>query len=93
VTSELDLPPTLDAALGRLVDQREAARSLRLSVRTLERLRVMGTGPIFCKLGRSIRYRERDLVEWVEQRLKSSTSECADMPLNSHVGRKMIEAA
>jgi len=40
----------------------EAASYLRLSARTLERLRVAGTGPKFIRLAnRSIRYRQQDL--------------------------------
>jgi predicted DNA-binding transcriptional regulator AlpA len=48
-----------------LLRQREAATVLRLSERTLERLRVQGVGPKFVRCGRrSIRYREADLNEW-----------------------------
>jgi len=40
----------------------EAADYLRLSQRTLERLRVSGLGPKFVKCGcRSVRYRQSDL--------------------------------
>jgi Helix-turn-helix domain len=42
----------------RLLTQREAATLLRLSERTLERLRVTGAGPVYVKAGRSVRYRE-----------------------------------
>jgi hypothetical protein len=41
-----------------LLTQREAALALRLSERTIERIRVQGTGPRFVRLNhRSIRYR------------------------------------
>ena len=63
-------PPSI-----RLMDQREAAKLLRLSERTLERLRVQGGGPLFVKCGRSVRYREVDLERWIAQRVVSSTSE------------------
>jgi excisionase family DNA binding protein len=53
----------------------EAADYLRLSRRTLERLRVSGLGPKFVKCGRSIRYREVDLREWIASRVVASTSE------------------
>ena len=59
----------------RLFTQGEAARLLRLSQRTLERLRVQGGGPCFVKCGRSVRYRETDLEEWIAARVVSSTSE------------------
>ena len=59
-----------------LLTQREAALALRLSERTLERLRVSGLGPVFVKCGgRSIRYRQTDIDQWIAQRVVRSTSE------------------
>ena len=58
-----------------LLTQREAARALRLSERTLERLRVAGYGPRFVRAGRLVRYREGDLEAWVASRLVTSTSQ------------------
>jgi excisionase family DNA binding protein len=58
-----------------LLTQREAALSLRLSERTLERLRVSGGGPRFLKAGKVVRYREADLQAWIEARVRGSTSE------------------
>jgi excisionase family DNA binding protein len=60
---------------ARLLTQAEAARLLRLSERTLERLRVAGGGPKFVKAGRSVRYRQCDLDAWIEARVVNSTSE------------------
>ncbi len=61
-----------------LLKQREAALALRLSGRTLERLRVSGLGPKFVRVsGRSIRYRQSDLDEWVTARVVASTSQPA----------------
>ena len=61
------------------LDTREAAKFLRLSPRTLERMRVEGAGPKFLKAGRGIRakvlYREEDLRSWVEAITYGSTSE------------------
>ena len=54
----------------------EAADYLRLSKRTLERLRCSGLGPKFVKCGcRSIRYRQSDLDDWISGRVVRSTSE------------------
>ena len=61
--------------MEELLDQKGAARLLRLSVRTLERHRIAGTGPKFCRLGRLIRYRESDLRSWIECSLCISTSD------------------
>jgi excisionase family DNA binding protein len=59
----------------QLLDQKEAARLLRLSERTLERLRLTGGGPVYVKAGRSVRYREGDLEAWITARVVSSTSQ------------------
>jgi predicted DNA-binding transcriptional regulator AlpA len=58
-----------------LLTQREAAMSLRLSVRTLKRMRVAGNGPRFVKCNRSIRYQQCDLDQWIASRVVRSTSE------------------
>lgn len=69
---------------GRLLDGHdtlliaaEAAELLRLSQRTLERHRTAGTGPRFVRLGRAIRYRRGDLIDFVERCAHQSTSEAA----------------
>lgn len=54
-----------------------AASYLSLSAVTLERLRVTGGGPRFCKLGKAVRYRKVDLDAWLESRVVRSTSEGA----------------
>jgi excisionase family DNA binding protein len=53
----------------------EASDYLRLSRRTLERLRVEGTGPKFVKMGRRVRYIKSNLDDWIASRLVASTSE------------------
>jgi predicted DNA-binding transcriptional regulator AlpA len=58
-----------------LLSQRQAAAFLCLSERTLERWRVSGTGPAFVKLGRRVAYREIDLIEWINARVRQSTSD------------------
>ncbi len=58
-----------------LFDQKRAAHFLGLSVRTLERHRLAGTGPRYVRLGRLVRYRQQDLADFVERNLRTSTSE------------------
>ena len=53
----------------------EVAKLTRLSKRTLERMRVTGDGPRFCKLGRRVVYRLADIDAWVASRVVTSTSE------------------
>jgi hypothetical protein len=59
----------------QLLNQSEAARMLRLSARTMERLRVSGSGPLYVKCGRSVRYRQCDLETWIAARIVGSTSD------------------
>jgi excisionase family DNA binding protein len=63
------------ASVDQLVDGKTAAKLLNLSVRTLERHRVAGTGPRFARLGRLVRYRQSDIDEWVQSSLRTSTSD------------------
>ena len=58
-----------------LFDQKRAARILGLSVRTLERHRLAGTGPRYARLGQLIRYRQSNLEEWINHNCRNSTSE------------------
>ena len=55
----------------------EAARFLGLSVRTLERHRIYGTGPKYSKVGRRVFYTISDLTEWAERGARRSTSDPA----------------
>jgi predicted DNA-binding transcriptional regulator AlpA len=48
-----------------------------VSVRTLQRWRLEGTGPRHLKLNRLVRYRESDLETFMEERACSSTSTLA----------------
>jgi excisionase family DNA binding protein len=52
----------------------EAAQLLNVSERSLENWRHRGGGPAFVRVsGRCIRYRRDDLVNWIDDRLCSST--------------------
>jgi hypothetical protein len=63
----------------RYLNTVEASRILRLSPRTLERMRVEGTGPRYLKAGRGTRarvlYRPTDVDAWLEAQTFQSTSE------------------
>jgi excisionase family DNA binding protein len=65
----------MPAMLPALLTTREAASFLSLSPRTLERLRWDGSGPPYCKIRNSVRYKESALLEWLDRRAVSSTSE------------------
>jgi len=53
----------------------EAARMVGLSIRTLEKHRIYGTGPRYSKLGGRVVYSVEDLQAWVAQGTKTSTSD------------------
>jgi excisionase family DNA binding protein len=62
--------------MNPLLSQRDAARLLSVSTRTLERWRVSGEVNLrFVKLGNSIRYRLEDIERCVASRTVRSTSE------------------
>ena len=61
--------------MDRLLNQTEVAKLLGVSTRTLERLRVTGTGPRFTRLNKLVRYRPCDLADYVDRGLRMSTSE------------------
>ena len=56
-----EAPPPLNPMLCT----KQAARLLGISNRTLEGMRSRGEGPSFYRLGRNIRYMERDLIKWM----------------------------
>ena len=60
-----------------ILNTKEAANYVRLGKPTLERFRISGGGPRYCKLGGAVRYRRADLDAWLESRLVRSTSEGA----------------
>ena len=53
----------------------ETAEVVRMSVRTLERRRLDGTGPKFVKLGGRVLYRPEDVSAWADARTFASTAE------------------
>jgi predicted DNA-binding transcriptional regulator AlpA len=59
----------------RLLTTREAAAFLHLSESWLAKARMRGDGPPYVKIGRSIRYREATLVQWLKSKQRLSTTE------------------
>ncbi|WP_424973209.1 helix-turn-helix transcriptional regulator [Dinoroseobacter sp. S76] len=57
------------------LDEVDVADMLCQSVRTIQKWRVTGYGPTFYKLGRSVRYRQDEVLNWAEARRKAHTSE------------------
>jgi len=59
-----------------LLTERQAADFLGVTARCLQAWRYRGGGPKFVRISsRCIRYRQSDLREWIEARLRSDTGE------------------
>ena len=67
-TNPAGLPP-------RYLRTPEAARFVGLSIRTLEKHRIYGTGPRYSKLGGRVVYAIDDLEAWADQAACRSTSD------------------
>ena len=53
--------------LQALLPEKDAARFLSVSQRTLQAWRVSVVGPPYIKMGsRAVRYRRRDLIAWID---------------------------
>ena len=61
--------------LEQLYNEKETAKLLSLSVKTLQRYRYTGGGPIYVKLGKSVRYKESDIAKYVSVRTRNITTE------------------
>jgi predicted DNA-binding transcriptional regulator AlpA len=54
---------------------KDAARLLKVSLSWLAKARMRGDGPPYIRVGRSIRYAEAALLQWMKSRQRLSTSE------------------
>ncbi len=69
-----DNPGYLDEA----VSTAEASRITDEPIPTLETKRVRGGGPVFLKLGKSVRYTRRACFEYLAARRRTSTSDSGE---------------
>lgn len=58
-----------------LLDEKQVARIRRQSDRTIQKERLLGTGPPFLKIGRLVRYDPDDLEAWLKSKRRRSTSD------------------
>jgi predicted DNA-binding transcriptional regulator AlpA len=61
--------------LSALLTAKETGTRLKVSLSWLAKARMRGDGPPYIKLGRSIRYAEVALLQWMKSRQRLSTSE------------------
>ncbi len=59
----------------QLLTQQRLSDLIDVSERTLERWRVEGSGPVFCRAGRKVLYRLEDIDDWLAASRRKSTSE------------------
>ena len=57
-----------------LLKERDAAPIVGMSVAWLQRKRWEGGGPPYVKYDRAVRYRESDLLAWIEARICRNSS-------------------
>jgi predicted DNA-binding transcriptional regulator AlpA len=67
------LPPQF-CAMPRLMTQKDLAAYVFKSTAWCERARWAGDGPRFIKLGRHVRYRAEDVLAWIEENARVSTT-------------------
>lgn len=76
--SEYENQNTHLAPINVFLTETQLAERHQRSIKTLQNLRVTGEGIPFIKIGRSVRYRLCDLLEWEQKNLRSSTSDIGD---------------
>lgn len=79
--------------LDELLTTAEYARERKSSERTIERERTSGTRCKFVKIGRSVRYRRRDILDFIARHVRGSTSELASPPPEDIVGSRSRNTA
>lgn len=65
----------MPAATEWLLKTPDAASFLGVSASLLNKLRVMGGGPNYLRLGKAVRYTQTDLREWVQLHRYENTSQ------------------
>jgi len=67
--------PSKQPLIPVLLTPTDAAKLLKVSLSWLAKARMRGDGPPYIRIGRSIRYSESALLQWVKSRQRLSTSE------------------
>lgn len=66
-------PVQFEAPPIGLAKAADVAKFLDTTTNQMARLRFEGRGPVYVKLGRSVRYRWADVYGWVESNLQATT--------------------
>jgi excisionase family DNA binding protein len=65
--------------LDHFLDEKQLAKLLGVSIRTLQNRRVAGGGIPFIKIGKAVRYNPKDVAEYLEQHRLTSTIKTPDV--------------
>ena len=65
----------MNSEIPHIVDPAKAGKYVGLSVQYLAKLRCYGCDPAFLKLGRRVRYRKADIDSWLNEQIRTSTSQ------------------
>lgn len=66
-----------DLNAQKLLKEKEVERVFGLNYRTLQDWRLKGCGPSFVKIGRSVFYRGKDIIAFLDDRTFKNTGEAA----------------
>ena len=58
-----------------LLTAKEAAVRFKVSLSWLAKARMRGDGPPYIKIGKSVRYTDTGMIQWMKSRQRLSTSE------------------
>lgn len=58
----------MTAELKALLNERDVAHAVGMSLGTVRRWRLLKDGPPYLKIGASVRYRPSDLADWLKAR-------------------------
>jgi len=72
------------AELRPLLSAKHVSSILCVTIGTLAKWRVFGSGPKFIRINRRIAYDPKDIEDWLDARRVSSTSEGSLLDLHSH---------
>jgi predicted DNA-binding transcriptional regulator AlpA len=72
--SRLVLEEHVNVKDSEFLTPKEAAQFLRVNISWLAKSRMRGDGPVYVKLGRSVRYSQTVLLQWLKSRQRFSTA-------------------
>ena len=64
--------------MDRLLNEKEVEQLYGISKRWLQKRRCIGGGPVFIKIGKSVRYRISDIESYLQAHRRISTSDPGD---------------